>query len=165
MSERQQKTRFFHETLNSIVATAGLLLASMSLGIQLTDRVQEDRESVEVEPSVGTDHVTVGIANTSRKDIWLRWIRIEFVDDLGDILRDAAIQVKPPPEGAMQLAPKQVEVFSVTFNDRQVPDEALCAQIVVGTTLGFLTDYYVTADLFRSPSRWRRIPCPREARE
>ena len=152
-----------HEVLNSIVATAGLLLAVLSLGIQLNDRLKEDAESVEVQPTSGVDEVSVGIVNTSRKEIWLRAIRINFIDERGNTLRDGGIQVKPPPEGAIRLAPKQVEVFVAALDENQVPDEALCANIVVGTSLGFLTDYYVNADLYRPPSRWRNIPCPQEA--
>lgn len=164
MPERAHKRKAFsHEVLNSIVATAGLLLAVLALGIQLHDRLKEDAESVEIQPTGGVDEASVGIVNTSRKDIWLRAIRIEFIDDKGNTLRDGAIQVKPPPEEPIRLAPKQVEVFVAAFDQSQVPDEALCANIVVGTSLTFLTDYYVNADLYRSPSRWRNIPCPQEA--
>lgn len=165
MPDQPHKKRgFSHEVLNTIVATAGLLLAVVSLGIQLNDRLNEDVESVEVQPTGGVNDGSVGIVNTSRRDIWLRAIRIEFVDDRGNTLRHGAIQVKPPPEGATRLAPKQVEVFDVSFDAGQIPDNALCANIVVGTSLGFLTDYYVTADIYRPPSRWRNIPCPREAK-
>jgi hypothetical protein len=159
MSEGPKNKRLSHEALNSAMAAAGLLLAILSLGMQLKDRLDEDRERVDVQPMVGHTEVAVGIVNIGHKDIWLRAVRIEFLDAHGNDLRSGAIQVKPPPEGAMRMVPKQVEVFTAPFSHDQVPESAVCAQVIVATTVSFLTDYRVTADLFRLPSNEKKLAC------
>jgi len=144
----EKKSYISHETLNSVAALLGVALAVLSLALQLHDRTQESVERFIVQPAISSQgELEIGVINVGRRDTWIRYVSVNFYDEAGKLL-DGRLSVKPPPDDAVQLLPKQVLAFRSSYQESKVPSGAVYGEISVGTSLGDVPSLYVSIDFF-----------------